>query len=429
MPTYTDRQFMPIQGDLLLHATRRRLFAMPTLLLTVAMVASLAGPASAGSAADRIGPKFFGADLTIGTDTVWPEFAPGVVRVALGWSGIETSPGKYAWSSVDYKVETAEANGARPLLVLQNTPRFHAVGPYSPTLASPPDLGAYRRFAKALVARYGERVDYQVWNEPSVPIFFTGTTGQMARMTKAMGRAARDLSVAAVVAPSFPLRIPSNRRWFERYWASRVKGRPVWRFVDASNISAYPLPNGRPERALAITRWAQKVIDSAGFKGPMWISEVNYGANGLAPTRAIPARLQAAYVVRTYVLTAAAPRVDRVYWWRWEPHQTVNTNLQDGKGNLTRAGRSYGVVQGWLLGSRPRSCKVTRQGIYVCEFRMGDGLRRLVYWKASGKARRVAVPSGAVTKTTTSGKTEAVTPGRKLRVSTSPIMVEVQRSR
>ncbi|CUR57621.1 putative glycoside hydrolase [metagenome] len=384
---------------------------------------------SPAGAVDRIGPRFFGVDLSIDGGTVWPEFSPGVVRVALVWAGIETSPGKFQWASLDYKVEMAEANGARPMLVLQNTPEFHATGPSIPSAVSPPALRAYQRFVRALVKRYGDRVDYQVWNEPSVPIFFNGTPKQMARMTKVVWRATRDLSTSAVVAPSFPLRIEMNRAWFTEYWRQRVNGRPVHRFVDVSNISAYPLPAGRPERALAITRWAQRVVDRAGFAGPMWISEVNYGANGLAPTRKIRPRLQAAYVVRTYALTAAEPDVDRVYWWRWEPHQTVNTTLQDGKGNLTRAGRAYGVVRGWLLGAKPKGCSASPQGIYTCRFRLRDGVRRYVYWKPAGRTRSVTAPTGALSRTSTGGVTKAIVAGAKVRVTKSPTMVEVQRSR
>jgi hypothetical protein len=391
--------------------------------LVIALLMALAPPA----AADRISPDFFGVDVSIDAETVWPEFSPGVVRIAVGWSDIETSPGKFQWASVDYKVETAEAGGARPLLVLQNTPKFHATGPYSPTSASPPDLRAYKRFVRGLVKRLGDRVDYQVWNEPSVPIFFSGEPKHMARMTKVVWRATRKLSTSAVVAPSFPLRIPSNRRWFVKYWNQRVHGKPVRRFVDASNISAYPLPDGRPERALAISRWAQRVISDAGFKGPMWVSEINYGANGLAPTRSIKPRVQAAYVVRTYALMAAAPHIDRVYWWRWEPHQTVNTTLQNGKGRLTRAGRAYGVVRTWLLGTRPKGCKVSGNNIYRCTFNVGGGVKRYVYWKSVGKSRPVSAPAGSLSMTSTDGVASTVAAGATVRVGKVPVMIEVQR--
>ena len=76
------------------------------------VIALLMGWAFPAQGADRIAPTFFGVDVTIDAGTVWPEFSPGVVRVALGWSDIEKSPGRFQWASVDYKVETAEASGA-----------------------------------------------------------------------------------------------------------------------------------------------------------------------------------------------------------------------------------------------------------------------------------------------------------------------------
>ena len=402
-------------------------------LLVAMVLAGLVGLPSAAGAADRIGPRFFGVDLSISPATAeaWPVIEPGVVRVALAWSSVERSDGEFDWSTVDYKVATAHDHGAQPLLVLEGTPRFHALGADEPSYASAPDLRSYRAFVRALVGRYRDRADYQVWNEANVPMFFEGSPAHMARMTRILGRAKRKLAPdATVISPSFLLRGEPNssqRKFFRRYWSQRSGGR-VGRFVDAAAVSAYPMPDERPEEALDLTQWARKSLARRGWTGPLWVAEINYGANGLEPTPAISARLQAAYVVRTYVLHASSG-TERVYWWRWERHQTVNTELQDRSGDLTRAGKAYGVVKDWLVGTRARGCSVTGKGVYSCTFRARGGVVRKIYWKRAGKSKRLDVPRGAVSKTTTNGIKRSLVPGRTFSVSTSPTMIEVQRAR
>ena len=89
------------------------------------------------------------------------------------------------------QVAAARANGARVLLVLGQTPRFHATKP-----ASAASYGARCRLAcraqaawtnyvSKVVRRYkGRGVDYQVWNEANVSGYWQGTPAQMAKLTQ-----------------------------------------------------------------------------------------------------------------------------------------------------------------------------------------------------------------------------------------------------
>lgn len=401
------------------------------LLLLAAVVATgvSSAPAQAGN---RVRPDFFGIDIAIGPQGVaaWPGFDPGVVRIAQAWRSAERSPGVYDWTHLDVKVSTAEAHGATPLIVIEGAPSFHAIGAGAPNYGSPPALPAYRSWVQALVARYGARVDYQVWNEANVPIFFTGTPAHMAAMTKILGQTARKLApTATVVAPSFPLRGEGSafRGWFRAYWSQKIGKRPVGRFVDAASLSAYPMPDEDPEDGLELTQWARHVLHKKGFDGPLWATEINYGANGLAPTPAIPMKRQVSYVVRTYVLHTSAG-ADRVYWWRWEPHQTVNTRLNNGKGGLTRAGRAFGEVKDWLVGTAPKGCEV-RKGLTTCKFRVRKGVHRYVSWTRAVRARTLHAPAGARTLTKPSGRTSSLKPGKGLRVGITPIMIETRKAR
>ncbi len=258
------------------------------------------------------------------------------------------------------------------------TPRFHALGPGPVTSASPPDLRAYRAFVRALVARYGDRVDYQVWNEPNVTQFYTGNAEHMARMTYILNRAVRTLAPAAVVvAPSFPLRGEGNysRKWFKRYWTREVNGRPISRLVDVASLSAYPMPDEDPEDGLAITQWARRTVTRLGFNGELWATEINYGANGGAPTAPLPMRGQVSNVVRTLCPPLDLGRGPCVLVLVGYPDPTVNTQ-RPGRRRQPHAGRHrLRRDRDWILGTRPTGCSITR-GVTTCGFRVEGGVRR-----------------------------------------------------
>jgi len=422
-------------------ARRARVLAFSFLL--VASIFSASPPSSAtpfgpgsveGHPNDaRVSDEFFGMGMDIGlrgTD-VWPTFGVGTVRLAIGWRWIEQAPGVYDWEALDVRVRAIEAHGAEPLLTIIGTPIFHALGPGVASSYSAPSLPAYRNFVRALVARYGDRVDYQVWNEPSVEMFFAGTPEHAAEMTRILGRAVNELAPSAVaVSPSTPLRgdHPAFRKWFRSYLRHHPgRGeRPVTKFFDAASVSAYPMWDEDPEDSIALVQYARRVLARHGFDGPLWATEINYGTNGpVVPSPSIPARRQAAYVTRTLVLHATLG-ADRVYWWHWVPKPNANTRLQDGEGNLTPAGTAYGVVQDWLTGTRPLGCE-TYKGLTTCSFRVGEGVERHILWTRSGRIRIIQAPEDAVSRTDTDGITNRIRGKRSFGVGLAPIMIEVRR--
>ncbi|WP_104107877.1 hypothetical protein [Nocardioides sp. 616] len=410
----------------------RRLRRLLPFLLAALLVPSLLAAPSQAAVRDKIRPEFFGLGIWLGPEgqTSWPALGVGTVRLVQYWSSIERSSGVYDWSELDAQVATAEEHGVEPLIIIEGTPEFHAVGKGAPTSASPPRLNAYRNYVQALVGRYGGRASYQVWSEASVTLFYTGSPARMGKMTKILWQAKRDLAPTAyVVAASFPLRGANTptRHWWRTYWSQKIGRKTTADFVDAAAISAYPMPDEDPEDALALTRWARRSLDRHGFDGQLWATEINYGASGLATTLApISMKRQAAYVVRTYALQAVSG-ADRVYWWRWERHETVNTSLNNGKGRLTRAGKAFREVEDWLTGMRPVGCNV-KGGVTTCTFRQGR-LKRHIYWTRSGKTRTVPAPKWAKKEFTSLGKKSSTKPGKVVTVDLSPIMVESRRPR
>ncbi len=364
------------------------------------------------------------------------------------WRDVETSPGTYQWSKLDAYVAAAQAHGIEVTLVVGMTPSF-----YNSDRTKPPaDLSAYRSYVRAVMARYrdfnGERgiAAYQVWNEGNVPDYWTGTPSQLARLTQIVAQARREVDPGAVVlAPSFAVRMASQRAWLADYQSQRVDGHPVWRYYDANALSLYPQETygdriGGPEDAMRLLHKVRRLLTEVGVPSrPIWGTEINFGLKGGATASTpISGRRQMANVIRTYVL-AAANGLTRMFWYRYDwaalaGGGTIGNTLLSTPGSpshVTEAGRALGTTEQWLHGTlvgqgSKAPCHRDKRSTYTCMIRYAGGVRR-IFWNP---IRRVKVPMPRTAQYRQRGTGAPVELGRSartLRVSFLPIMVESRR--
>jgi hypothetical protein len=398
---------------------RRILGAILALLALLAIDGPVtAVPASAASTRVHVSSRFFG--IHDGSGLAYGRVGFGSIRLwdaQVTWSDIETSPGVYDWQRLDTLVRSAQQHGTQVTLVLAMTPTFYAAARSLP----PDDLDHYRDYVRAVMTRYrsfeGRRgiIDYQVWNEGNVTTFWTGTPQQLAQLTRIVDRVRDHVDPAAtVVAPSFAVRLRSQRRWLSRYVSQHVGARPVWRFYDVGALSLYPMATygdrtGGPEDAVALLGNVRRRLSRAHVPTsmPLWATEINYGLPSGAPPGHLAAEpisedRQAANVIRTYLL-AAAVGISRVYWYRYDWNELPassgggtlgNTLLSDTADHsvVTPAGEALTTVARWLRGRLVgihgrRPCARDARGTYTCIVRHDGGTRRILW----NPVRRVSV--------------------------------------
>ncbi len=438
-----------------------------TTLVVAGVLASLAAPAPAATAhripsapargtsastSVRVPPAFFGMHdasqqaygrLPFGSLRLWDAF--------VTWKDIETSPGVYDWTRLDSLVAGAQAHGVQVTLVLAMTPSF-----YSDAESLPPRLLAhYRDYVRAAMTRYrdfdGQRgiAAYQVWNEGNVHTFWTGTPYQLAELTRVVHTVRDQVDPGAtVVAPSFAMRLSSERRWFSHYQAQRVGGKPVSHYYDVNAVSLYPMPTyggrtGGPEDAMALLGNVRHRLTSAGVpvSKALWATEINYGVQTGTPGHLsadpISERRQVANVIRTYLL-GAARGLSRVFWYRYdwgrlpesEGGGTLGNTLLSTPGSpdqITAAGQAVATAAEWMKGRLTGSngkqpCAQDKKGTYTCVVHYAGGVRR-IYWNPQHGAR-VPVPPNADFRQTSTGKVRTVGRGTTtMRVGYRPVMV------
>ncbi len=351
-----------------------------------------------------------------------PVTALNLTTSGVYWNQVETGPGQYDFSRLDQIVSTSEDRGAQPMLVLGFTPAFHAADPSSPTArATMPDPAAWRRWVTTVVERYGSRIDYQVWPEPNIVSNWEDSPAQMARLTAVAGEIVHQRAPKAlVVAPATTLRLGSQQKWMDRFWATEVDGSPVADSVDAVALDPFPFEDGTPEDSLDLICRAQEILDKHDVDLPVWTNEINYGVPSGGPSSGVapyPDERQAAVVARTYLLHAALG-VDRVYWLGWFSYPGLAVEMSRD-GITTPAGRAFIQVHGWLAGGSVPECSV-RAGTHTCVV-TARSTTTTVHWRERGTAG-VRLPARAEVQTL-AGATRVARRGERLRLGQSPVAV------
>lgn len=108
-----------------------------------------------------------------------------LLRSGVMWDAIETAPGVRSWALQDRFVDTARRYGIEPLIIIAYGVPWLAdpVVPDPSPAAVDAFIAAYADFAGATAARYRGRVRYyELWNEPSLDMFWAWGRPAFARL-------------------------------------------------------------------------------------------------------------------------------------------------------------------------------------------------------------------------------------------------------
>src|SRR4051794_39476119 len=391
----------------------------------------------------------------------------GAIRLwdaAVQWKDIfPTEHGAPKWTHLDDIVTQAHENGTEVTLVLGLTPSYAGATP-----TSMPDVTMYQNYVHDVMDRYSPAnwqdsdghhyrgiAAYQVWNEANIGTFWTGGYAGLGRLVKIASRVRDSVdSGAKLVAPAMVTRLGYQQKGIKDFYKTKVGGTPVWKYVDAISLNLYPLdsypqPNptrpGTPEDSLALLKTVKGILRQDGVppSRPIWNTEINYGltfgANAGQAATPIPASRQVAYVIRTYLLNAAAG-VKRVDWYAYDMDSRGalgplgNTLLTDPAerpaGKRLPAGFAFTRVQAWMKGTligtaSKRPCIRDSHGTYTCTIKYARGMGR-VYWNPYRTAK-VRLVKTATKKVDEFGATSKATGGTKLKVNYKPVLVKSKR--
>lgn len=371
-----------------------RFFGRVLLLIAIATALGFTFAADLQTPKAVIPDSYFGLHIHhLGSPvpTPWPNIRVPQWRLwdaNLTWPDLEPSKGQWRFEKLDAYVSLAQQHSTGLLLPLGGSPRWASARPLEPSnyypgfRAEPANVDDWRTFVRTVVSRYKGRIQaYEIWNEPNLEEFWTGTTDQMLTLTKEASLMIHSVDPNAMVVS------PAATADYGIPWLAEFLRKGGGLYVDVIGFHFYVNPHTlAPEDMLPVIQRVRQVLaDNALASKPIWNTETGW----LPPAKFDSDEFAAAFLARAYMLSWAAG-VQRFYWYAWDNQSLAIVTYKEAEHKITPAGCAYKVMEQWLVGARMDSCTEGADHTWTCQLTR-SGKKEWIVWNPQGN-RKFSVP-------------------------------------
>jgi Glycosyl hydrolases family 39 len=301
--------------------------------------------------------------------TPWPQVTVPAWRlwdVRVTWTDLEPAKGQWKFDVLDKVLELAREHDTQVQLTFGFTPAWASTRPTEASLyrpggaAEPRSLDDWTSFVRTVAIRYQGRIHtYEIWNEPNVPRYWSGSPEQMVELARLAHDAIKGIDPSAIiVAPS-----PVGEAGL--VWLSSFLNAGGAHYVDVIGFHFYVFP-APPEAMVALINSVKAIMRGYGISDkPLWDTEAGWSKPSPFPSD----EMAAGYLARAFVLNWASG-VQRFYWYAWDNHgwAALRTTEPDNR-TLTPAGTTYGIIQKWLTGTVVNWCEQDANQNWTCQLK------------------------------------------------------------
>jgi Glycosyl hydrolase catalytic core len=353
------------------------------------------------------------------------------------WVKLEPQRGKWNFTQLDKEVAMGEEHGVEMMLVLGTTPTWASARPDEPGCCGPAsprgakaeaaNAADWRNYVSKVAQRYKGRVHvYELWNEPDVARFFSGTPEKLAELNRQAYQTLKAVDPSITVVSSSMSGSGTAVPFLQKYFAAGGG--------DSADVIGYHFYVGKrpPEAMVAAMQQVRDLMRQAGVDKPLWNTETgwrfaNDDQNKQDPAddwlgRFLDPDESSAYLARAYLLSWAAG-VQRLYWYAWG-HQTMGLTEYDEK-TPKAAAHAYSEIEKWLVGAHLAGCSSDSRQTWTCPLTREDGGSAWIVWNAEGQQRIDLPPSWKARQARLlSGETKDLNGAKQLSISFSPQLIE-----
>jgi hypothetical protein len=246
------------------------------------------------------------------------------LRISFGWDAIETAEDEYDWLFWDDFVETAvDKYGVTLIPYIAYTPRWNATDQRDAYFWRSPsvDYDEFGEFVFDLVTRYKDRIkSWELWNEPDIEWYWTGSAEDFARFIKVGAEAVRRADPEATVVLAGLAHDPE-------YLLELFRDHAISEAVDVVNMHNYyeTWAMNPVEDIGAYIRRVAEIVDRYGDGQPLWLAEVGYSTFRRGPYVSVAydatydyehtLAFQAVQLVRTVTAALATDELSALAWY------------------------------------------------------------------------------------------------------------------
>lgn len=368
--------------------------------------------------------------------TVWPTIPfKGWRNAYADWPILEPNRNEWQFDNLDRDIALAQQHGVEMLLMLKDTPTWASARPTEPgcctpdapkgRIAEPKNIQDWRNYVRTVAMRYKGRVRYyELWNEPNVKRFYSGTVKQLVALNRAAYQVLKEVDPTITVISSAMSAPESNAlRYFEEYLdlgGGKYADVIAYHFYVAPKSPEAMMPIIQQVRSLLVKyNQAHKQLwnTETGWKivnRDKNINDEEWAGHPLSISDA------SAYIARSYILSWAKG-VERLYWYAWG-HRSMGLTEYDIRTPKPVA-TAYTEIRNWLVGAQMMSCKVDRT-TWICQLKRDRGNLAWIVWNPDRKFRfNIPRRWGVQQVRDLSGKRSQVS-GRAIEISPSPQLLE-----
>lgn len=326
--------------------------------------------------------------------TPWPGVPFGSWRLwdaYVAWPNLEPVAGKWDFSRLDKYVAMAEKRGVSILLPLGLSPGWASARPTEPSnykpgnAAEPRDLEMWRNYVRTVASRYKGRIlTYEIWNEPNIPQFFSGSVEMLVKLTQITREELKKVDPnIKLVSPSMSTGAKDHLDYFDKYLA-----RGGAASVDVIGYHMY-VQDQSPEALVPLIQKIKILMKKNGVASlPLWNTEIGWwleNDDGTSASqmvtkggwRKLEQRKEAGeFLQRTFLLSFSLG-VGRVYWYAWD---NIDLGLiEPTTKKLKPAGERWSSIVDSLLGATQVKCTQDSNN-WRCNYVKADGTKDEVSW-------------------------------------------------
>jgi hypothetical protein len=302
------------------------------------------------------------------TPTPWPSVTVPEWRLwdaDVAWPNLEPSRGQWQFDRLDRYLALAQQHGTGVLFTLGGSPTWASARPQLASSyalgfsAEPKNIDDWRTYVRMVSTRYKGRIQaYEIWNEPNLKEFYSGTADQLVALTNEAAQIIHAVDPNAIVVS------PSITASYGLPWFIEFLKKGGGQQVDAIGYHFYVSPQTLlPEDMVPVIQRVRQIMSENGVGGkPLWNTETGW----FPPAKMDSDELAAGFLARAFIL-AWASGVQRFYWYAWDNGAAAIVTYKESEHAITPAGHAYQTIQQWLAGAQMVGCRQTLDSTWTCQ--------------------------------------------------------------
>jgi hypothetical protein len=298
-------------------------------------------------------------DMARGTGAGW-------IREEIRWDWVEHPLGQWDWGFTDEMVQDARGRGLDILGVLGYNNSAQQAGTVN---FSMPDIGLWKTYVAGVVGHYkGQIHAWEVWNEPDVPYFWSGSVSDYLTLLRETYNTIKSVDPSAIVMNGACSNLDLN--WFNQFLDQGGA-----KYTDVLAFHPYVLKS-------SLDNGLYQKLDLQHFKDiqartgkAWWFTEIGWSSASDGPDYGGGVgseQAQASYMIRQYVMSLdfAGLNVEHIFWYNFHDDGTDPGNVENNYGLIKNdwhtpkfSYTAYQQMTNHLTGANPQGTVDSGAGI------------------------------------------------------------------